>query len=399
MLRKMLAPNMMRPFWAALVFWQSVVVWRDRARNLRGAYRGATTFKVKVMTAGNTAKTLLPNSKWRQILAAVAIALSVWLLDFFGALPALDDMGYDACLRVTSAASTSPAHVLLVYVDREQMAGGSDVPEALARTLLNLGARKVGFTCTLPSPTSGLVNLAQESGNILLSRAFRVSEIDPDRLEFSSSSNMAGQLPMGLVGLSPRSTGVYRSHFGRLMVDESWQPSLESIIARDVLQDHKYIPEDDFRIAFRGGPGSLPHIDYESVVAGNLVRELVNGKVVLIGLKPDSDFPGISTPTTRDKVKMSLLEFHGHVLQSLLIAGPIRVVHPIGRFILLLLAALVCHVCFRAIRFKWGFRLVLAVMVFEAAIALILLGWQSLWIPFAPLALVQIFCFAEINLR
>ena len=58
------------------------------------------------MTAGNIAKsqTLLPNSKWRQLVVAVAIALTVWLLDFFGALPALDDMGYDACLRVTSAA-------------------------------------------------------------------------------------------------------------------------------------------------------------------------------------------------------------------------------------------------------------------------------------------------------
>jgi hypothetical protein len=178
------------------------------------------TFKVKAMTAGNTAKTLLPNSKWRQILAAVAIALSVWLLDFFGALPALDDMGYDACLRVTSAASTSPAHVLLVYVDREQMVDGSDVPESLARTLLDLGARKVGFTCNLPSPTLGLVNLAQESGNIILSREFRTSDVDPDRLEFSSSSTMAGQQPLGLVSLTATA---------RIMVQYDNRPAMQLV--------------------------------------------------------------------------------------------------------------------------------------------------------------------------
>ena len=84
------------------------------------------------MTVGITAKnqTLLPSSKWRQLVVAVSIALTVWSLDFYGALPALDDMGYDACLRVTSAASTAPAHVLLVYVDRKQMTNGTDVPGA-----------------------------------------------------------------------------------------------------------------------------------------------------------------------------------------------------------------------------------------------------------------------------
>ena len=50
------------------------------------------------MTAGITAKnqTLLPSSKWRQLVVAVSIALTVWSLDFYGALPALDNMGYDA---------------------------------------------------------------------------------------------------------------------------------------------------------------------------------------------------------------------------------------------------------------------------------------------------------------
>ena len=61
------------------------------------------------MTPGDTAmnKALLPRWKWRQPLVAVAIALIVWLLDFSRAFPALDDIGYDTCLRLTSVASTA----------------------------------------------------------------------------------------------------------------------------------------------------------------------------------------------------------------------------------------------------------------------------------------------------
>ncbi len=206
------------------------------------------------MTPGDTAvnKALLPHWKSRQLFVAIAIALIVWLLDFSGALPALDDMGYDACLRVTSAASTAPAHVLLVYVDRKNLTDGSDVPESLARALLELGARKIGFTCTLSEPSTELVKLTNETRNIFLARKFRANPIDPDELEFSPTSAAASNLPLGLVGLSPESNGVYRSHFGGLLVEGSWQPSLEAIIAREVLLDHKTIPDNGFRVAFRG---------------------------------------------------------------------------------------------------------------------------------------------------
>ncbi|MDP6554323.1 MAG: hypothetical protein QGG71_06630 [Pirellulaceae bacterium] len=129
------------------------------------------------MTPGDTAvnRQLLPRWKSRQLLVAIAIALIVWLLDFSGALPALDDMGYDACLWVTSAVSTAPAHVLLVYVDRKNLTDSSDVPESLARALLELSARKIGFTCTLSELSEELLKLTNETGIIFLTREFRTN--------------------------------------------------------------------------------------------------------------------------------------------------------------------------------------------------------------------------------
>jgi CHASE2 domain-containing sensor protein len=187
---------------------------------------------------------------------AVAITLLVWLLDFSAAFQALDDMGYDACLRLTCGAPTDPAHVLLVYADREHLAGGSDGLESLARALLKLGARKIGFTCALSEPSAGLVRLAKQTGNIVLAQEFHPHPVDPDKLESSPVAAAVVNLPRGLVGLSPGSDGVYRSHFGSLLVDGFRQSSLEATLAREVLLDDEAVPAGGFRVAFRGASGS-----------------------------------------------------------------------------------------------------------------------------------------------
>ena len=350
------------------------------------------------MPAGETAmhRVLLPRWKWRQILVAVAIALVVWMLDFSGTFRSLDDMAYDACLRLTSRASTEPAQVLLVYVDHEHLTRSSTAPASLARALLKLGARKIGFTCPLPEPQADLLKLANKTGDIVLAREFHANLVDPDQLESSPVVAATADLPLGLVGLSPSSEGVYRSHFGSLQVAGSRSPSLEAILARGRLLDRDTIPEGDFRIAFRGPAGSLPHVDYESVVAGDLVSELVEGKVVLVGSEPDLAFQGISTPTTRGKAKMSLLEYHGHVLQTLLVARPIYALGPGSRFFLFVVLALICHLLFQTVRIKWGWALAGAFLLLNASVGLALLGWQSLWIPCVPPALIQIFIFAEV---
>lgn len=304
----------------------------------------------------STRKTLLTTSK-RELFVVAVGALIVWCAAELGALSALDDWMYDQVVGVQSHVRSRSHPVFLVYVDRS--AAGND-PTHISRIvdqLRTLEARGVGLTMMVPK------------GTWKSTATFPV--VTPGR-------TVSHQL------LHPR-RGVHRWHVG---LPATAAPnivcSLESVLAEAVM-DRRSVAKGLYRVGFRGGPQCIPFVTGKDVLGGVLVRELVAGKTVLMGWSPDFNEPLLATPTSGE-TGMSLLEFRGNALETLLLQDAAQIPAWQMRLLLLCCAILIGNVIGRNFRLWWTTIIAVVAFVAYGGVAWFLLLWQQLWIPSAPLA-------------
>jgi len=191
--------------------------------------------------------------------------------------------------------------------------------------------------------------------------------------------------------------GVYRRQQRQFLVDGAWAPALETVVAG--LAPSSTAASAAYGIAFAGGPGSLPLVPAEMVLAGDLIPAVVRGKVVLVGQRMPAIYPGVSTPTTSAVDKMTLLELHGHALNTLLAGRAIRHLHAGHRLWLLAATALLGVLVYK--RFEChllGWPLLLA-LVLSLVAGTLSLWFARVWLPAVPLAIVQTFCCALVLAR
>ena len=171
----------------------------------------------------------------------------------------------------------------------------------------------------------------------------------------------------------------------------SWRPPAPSRASPRVSRPRR--GTRSFGIRFRGGPGSLPSVDLDEVLAGNLVRSLVEGRTVLVGPVGFHPSDGAETPTTEGS-RMSSLEIHGHALDTLLRNAPVRRTGAGGTILPLLLLGwlgLALHQRFE-LGVAWGSHLCLVLLSGAGGVALLALtGW---WIRVADVLLGQLILLA-----
>lgn len=331
---------------------------------------------------------------WGGMLLALLVALGVWVLDQFGAVRAIDGLAYDRCLQVKAGLSQGPARVLLIDVDPEALDADDRTLCTLVRTVAQHDPLLVAFSFQPRGVSAELLEFSRATGRLIVGRECTRHPADPRILQLAKLGDVAGEeVPFGVVGLPPVRHGIYREQLGRYPVGERWLPSLEAAIAERVSAHAAAVPRDGYGIDFRGGPGSLPHLPCEAVLEGGLVRELVEGKVVLVGLRSRPTTPGISTPTTSDVAKMSPLEYHGHAANTLLTGRVVRRLGPPVSLPLLLAAAWLSFLVCQWSRFRVAFGLTLAMLLMDLLLAVGLLWWWQLWFPCVQLAVVQAVCF------
>ena len=305
----------------------------------------------------------------KDLLGIAAMALVVWLACQAGVLAPLDNWLYDKSVAATTPISTrSDTHqVLLVYANR--YAANAD-PERVLRTvntLQQLGAKAVGVTFPVES-------LARE-------RLY-----DPTSVIAGSGSHVSNDM------IHPRD-GINRWHVtahADPLQNAPPRRTLEAALARIVRTSNgSFYPSNekdiDFRVRFRGGPNSIPHVTDEDVLNHKLVRELIEGRTVLVGWAHSEAQPRLVTPTTSE-IGMTTLEFRGHALETLLANDANKTPIWIWRLLLPVLLALVGYLVGQALIVRWTLAFAVVATVTFGGVAWILLVWQHLWIPAAPVA-------------
>jgi signal transduction histidine kinase len=195
----------------------------------------------------------------------------------------------------------------------------------------------------------------------------------------------------GVVQAPPTTDGVYRTQRARVTVGPATYPALEIAAARQRL-DPARLPAGDYHIAFPGGPGSLPHVPLDAVLSGGLVRELVEGRTVLVGRAPDPSAPGLFTPTTGRGPGLSALEYQGQALDSLLGRRTVATLGPAERLLLLLLTGTACATVYQRLEATTAFWVSLPVLAAGGLVAAGLLAAAHVWLPVADLSAAQVLC-------
>jgi CHASE2 domain-containing sensor protein/signal transduction histidine kinase len=332
-----------------------------------------------------------PDSRYARLVTALAIAGIIWGLGTLGALRTLDGIAYDLSMRFRSGFLRERARVLLVEI--ESRGSSEEVPDlaALIRRLGELGASGIVFTFLPPDSAKDIWLEAEKMGRVVFPRIVGPDPFHPGQLRsvLPATTEERPGTSQGVLESPPGTAGVHRSHHASFIVDGAVLPSLEARAAEEVLGERASLAGGEFLVDFRGGPGSIPAVSVSRVLSGDLIREIVEEKTVLVGVMPPPPAPGLSTPTTTGHETMSLLEYQGHALNTLLSRRAIRSLGDGGRLVLLAGIALLSSSAYQWLGIQIASWLTAGLLAAYAAGGLAAFTLGSTWLPLTECVLCQ----------
>ena len=332
-----------------------------------------------------------PAPRWGYtgLILGVSVALGIWILHGAGWLAAWDGIFYDRIHAWTTGWREPKPKVLLVRLAREDAWSGPEAVKTL-ELLEGLGARAIAFESIPLRNSLEFFERAAAMKNVVFGRELRPDPNNPEmqRLEPWTAAARELDLPWGVVFLPPGVKGVHRSQQTSVRAGTNDWPTLESRLA--ALCEPPSVSRAGngaFLVSFMDGTGRIPNVELSKLLAGELIPELVRGKVVLVGF--GDSVVGVDTPVSGGTEAMSFLEFQGNALETLLEERPIRPL-PMGPMLLLLLSlSMGSAVLYQRVSSLAGVRLALGVLLVCTGMVVAGLVFFRCWIPLGPLVLAQ----------
>lgn len=330
---------------------------------------------------------------WRVALPILA-ALAVWGIGMVGLLEPIVGPTYDTCLRLRAGLHDSESRVLLIEVDRRASAAQVDLHQLL-ELLLEHDAQQVVFALELdPYLDRDVLELGNDAKNVVFAIPMSPLLDGSDRFEragyadsLEPNQGAAISIP-GAIFRPPVERGVHRRQTAWFPTREEPVAGIEVAATRALLGSEFVPDEKEFWVDFRGGPGSLPHLDARRALAGELIPELVRRRTVLVGEAHPATTVGLSTPTTEGIETLSLLEYRGQALNTLLTGRRIRSTGPAVELLLLLLLAITSIAIDRWLSLAGATVWTLGGLVGVLVMGALLFVQAGIWIPIPQLALV-----------
>lgn len=246
---------------------------------------------------------LIPLDRWR--LAGPRLALislgTIWLASLLSLFQLADAWAYWQYHRLAPGDRTSPG-VLLVEADfdHRQQADWLELVEGLQR----FQPASIGILHQPAELPAGQLERLREAGVVIGQTAGG-----------ASGENRVLVLPPSqtLDGL-----GMHRP---QIISDGERHISIEAATASRATGTP--VAEDAFLIDFRPGMNYLPVIQAERVLRGDLTRDLVGGRVVLVGRSSDPANPPLLSPLP-EEADVSRLVYAGYTVDTLLRGQPLR---------------------------------------------------------------------------
>lgn len=331
----------------------------------------------------------LHNYRYYGIGVFLLTIFGLWGFSLAGFLELPDGYLYQGLVRLAPVRNT-PAQVLLVETDRGQ-ADGKVYGELLGQ-LQGLGAERVVFT-TLPA-TGGedFLNSVVDRSKVILGRQWLQRDDAAGPTLEPWPGQFAGLEPRsGIVARPPAAFGLYRRQHALLPVGGEDLPALERLVAAEA--GVRSLPNSPYLIDFTGGANRLPLVSADRVLAGGLIAELVKGRHVLVGAGAGNLEARYYTPAPSPKGEITLLQYQGFALDSLLRGAVVTPAGPLLKLLAVLAIALLCLFLYQNVSCRLAGGLTLLLLGLYLAVAWVLLSFAGVWIPVTEMILTHLTLF------
>ena len=286
----------------------------------------------KIARAAQKAVSIFP-TRALGLLQSLLLALLLSVAAFLGVFTPLDGRVYDIFVSGAPSLNTSPRQVVLVDSPVVAFFDPNFGWIKLVDDLLALGARQVVFT-VMPQGNPRVTEALLASSKVVVGSELTPDPERPGSQVFNLPRALRNSDPGAVADTPDALLSLHRYQRYWYTVGDDLVPSVEALTARRLGRD---IPDDgSFLINFGGTDREFPRMHLQQVAEGRLIKEVVQGRVIVIGIGKERFHRNVVTPITSATREVSKLEFHGFALDSLLNGNAIGSLHPLGKAALLL---------------------------------------------------------------
>ena len=251
--------------------------------------------------------------KFRQskfgLTTALCVMTTVLLVNMAGGFAPLNTLFENACHRF-GIPRAGAENVLMVYAAPSLLESGSQELDQLLDEIYRHAPKAIGIVAV------GKPRDFQKLDRLPYARELTVG-FRFDELLQGSGGRVSGHYQTGFTDL-PLSRGpVFRNSIAAREQVGVELLSLEAKIVKAVSDLDFELPTGEFGITWCGGSGTIGRVNAADLIDGNSVRELIQGKVVLIG--PDyGQMSDVYVPSTLGTSRMHRLEARANIIECLM---------------------------------------------------------------------------------
>lgn len=327
------------------------------------------------------------------IILGTLVGLFVWILSILGILSPLNGIFYDyLILYAPSFKSTSHPNVLIIEADSKFQLANDNTWLVLLDLVEKQQAKEVVFTFTPTQVSSQFYEQASHYSNVIFGRKVveGLNNNNLERLEEVPSNASNIPLNFGVVRLPKSDVGIYRTQQKQVKINDQWYKTIETVAAEKALQQKTIISgAGNYGVNFSEGIEGLPILSLSRALSGDLIPELVKGRVVLIGFS-DLDDNFVYTPLMKKNVMLTPLHFYGYSLETLLSSNAIKFLSAFWHLICIFLVIMLSIFLFKWIPNKYTLLSLLVLLCAYTLLTWSFLVFAKIWLPIAEFWMTQI---------
>lgn len=287
--------------------------------------------------------------------------------------------------------------VVLVTASPEQAHFDDELWRVAVDNLFAAGAQGIAFSFQPKGLSETLFQQLTSNDHVVIARNLARDPINDTFTQLEPWIYPSGDesARWGGIYVSVDGDGVYRSHKQSAVGYDSF----EWVVVNSFSAESRaaYASAFDFMINFLSGPDSLPRVTVERVVERGVIPELIENKIVLVGIDDPSQQVGLATPLGDGDDGLSLLEFYGFGIDSLVNA---RYITPSPTWLLVLLLVIIAFLSMVVL--QWGgilaaMRISVVLLSVYLATAALALWFFQFWLPLAEILLLQVIVYVLVQ--
>lgn len=340
---------------------------------------------------------VLLSHRYQGVVVGALAPITIWALHLLGFFQLPGGWLYDHLVRAPWMWQRPAAQVLLIETPARSDAIVSAEDRARLLGILDgLGAAEVVLVdgpITIPP----LLAETPARARVLFARNLEFRPDAPERYRLEPW-DVAGKAPpeFGVLFLPPAELGVQRHAAMSTQLQGETYPSISAAAAQRLGRDLSEA-RPTYLVNFNAGEHWLPVISLRRALAGELIPELVAGRTVLVGERGEPSQPGLHTPLTPNATTMSMLEFQGYAVDTLIAGREIYTLSAPVTLVLLVVVAVGSLFVYQWLLVWAGTWYTTAAMVAYLAFAWVLLHQFLVWLPVTEMATEQVLLFAWIS--